>query len=484
MKFPNLLAAAALALTFSATPALAHPPARHAAPAPVVRPLNIKVSHLALPGSGAPFYALRDNRLPRVWWHLYLESGERSVPARLSGLARVAADVLNEGPAGMSVAAYRQLLFRQGAAIQWEATNRFLVVNVKCRPEQVPAMAALLRRTVREPRLAGGAFARSRDRMLTNRRAMDDDMRESTFHYGKAKLWEFRPEARQSDGWAAGISAATEADLAGWLTANVGKPAAFVAAAGPVAPARLAADLAGPLAGWVTPYSGTRNPTPPLPAGRRVVLIDKPGATDNQIYMLTPLAVDLTQPEAYAAEVFFAGMGRDLGARLGNALRVQRGLTYGASSGLRAQEWPSWYVWTFGGIEQTPKLLAGVFELFEAARGGLTPQEVALAKDQLRQDKAGELETPPEQIGAVAAAVALGLPADHPFQAPARLAAVTTAAAKRPAAEAAGLNRTLIVVMGDASKIKASLEAVLPAGTPIEVKTFQEMEREALQLRN
>ncbi len=484
MRLTTVFTAAALSLGLAAGPALAHPPARHAAAiAPAAKPIAVQVSTIKLPGSGAPLYALRDNRLPRVWWHLYLESGERSVPARLSGLAEVAADVLNEGPAGMSLAAYRQLLFRQGAAIQWEAGNRFLVVNVKCAPAQVAAMAALLRRTIREPRLGGGAFARARDRVLTNRRAMDDDMRQATFHYGKAKLWEFAPGARQPDGWPAGIAAITEADLAGWLKGPVGAPAAFLAAAGPVAPQQLAKTVAGPLAGWIKPFKGGKSPMPALPAGRRVVLIDKPGATDNQIYMLTPIAVDLTQPEAYAAEVFFAGMGRDLGARLGNTLRVQRGLTYGANSGLRAVEWPSWYVYTFGGIEQTPKLLAGIFELFDAAKTGLTGKEVALAKDQLMQDKAGDLETPPEQIQAVASAVALGLPPGHAFRAPVGLAGVTTAGAARPAREVAGLDRTLIVVMGDAKKLKGPIEAVLPAGTTVEVKTFQETEREALGAR-
>ena len=479
------------ALLVAATPALAHPPARKQQPAagaaPVHSPtpapgkMNVKVERLALRGSRVPLFALRDARLPRVWWHLYLEAGERFVPARFAGMSSVAADVLDQGPASLPLADYRRQLFRRGAAIRWEATNRFLIAHVKCSPDQLEAMAALVRRTAQEPRLGGGEFERARDRVLTLRRALDDDMRQATFIYGKQKLFDFRPEARMPEGWPGSIQAIGPDDLKGWLGTHLTRPAAFIAAAGPVAPARLAGDAGPPLAGWLKPYTGARAPMPPLPAGRRVVLIDKPGATDNQIYILTPMALDLAGPEAVAAEVFFAGMGRDLGSRLGKALRVERGLTYGANSGFRPMEWPSWYFYSFGGMAQTPKIVAGAFELFGAARQGLTPAEVATAKDQLIQDRAGYLETPPEQIEAVAGSVALGLPADLPFRAPERLAAVTPAQAARPARAAADLDRALVVVMGDAGKLAGPLAEALPAGTEVVVKTFQDLEREALQ---
>jgi zinc protease len=481
------LSFALTALLLAASPAAAHPPAGKA-PAPKAvtsapGTMPIHVSRLGLPHSGAPLYALRDSRLPRVWWHLYLEAGERFVPARLAGMSSVAADLLDQGPAGIPLATYRQDLFRRGAAIQWEATNRFLIAHVKCRPDQLEAMAALVRRTAAEPRLAGGEFERARDRVLTLRRALDDDMRQATFLYGKQKLFGFRPEARMPEGWPKGIQAIGREDLAGWLKTHLAHPAAFVAAAGPVTPYRLAGDVGPGLGAWLRPYRGGRAAMPPAPEGRRVVLIDKPGATDNQIYMLTPLAVDLTSPAAPAAEVFFAGMGRDLGSRLGNALRVKRGLTYGANAGFRPMEWPSWYFYSFGGMTQTPQIVAGAFELFGAAKGGLTAAEVAKAKDQLVQDRAGALETPPEQIEAVAGAVALGLPADLPFRAPGRLAAVTPAQAAVPAAAAAGLDRALIVVMGDAGKLREPLEKALPAGTAIEVKSFEAIEAEALAAR-
>jgi predicted Zn-dependent peptidase len=218
---------------------------------------------------------------------------------------------------------------------------------------------------------------------------------------------------------------------------------------------------------------------PVMVASRRVILIDKPGATDNQIYALSPMPLDLRAPEAAAAEVFLAGMGFDLGSRLGKTLRVQRGLTYGANSGLRRVEWPQWYAYSFGGIQQTPKIVSGLFELFDGAKDGLSAQEVATAKRELLQGYAADMESPAQQLDAVAAAVAQGLPPGYPFLRPKLIANVTPEQVKLPARLAAGFSHATIVVMGDASKIKQPVAAALPKGTPLEVRTLAQLGMEA-----
>lgn len=427
-------------------------------------------------GTGAPLYAIQDGRLARVWLDVHLEAGERFVPAAQSGLSWLAAEVLNRGPADMPYAQYRQTLFRQGAEITWEASNRFLTAHVKCRPEQLGAVAALVARTARQPRLE--EFTTLHPLVLDQRRALSDDMRALTFHYGKQKAWDFRPESRLPEGWVSSLARVTRGDLSTFLR-RLERPAAFVSAAGPVTEARLAQSLAPAFEGWARPFAPSRSRAPG-PGSRRVVIVDRPGATDNQIYAVAPASVELTAKEAAALEVFLTGMGGGLGARLGRTLRVVRGLTYHAGSGLRRVEWPSWYVYTFGGVEQTPKLVAGVFELFEAARGGLSPDEVEQARQQLIKGAAFGAESPPEQIAEVAAAIGQGLPASYPADRLAGLQRVTAGDVADAARRVAGLPGATIVLMGDASKLKPAIEGVLPRGTELTVKTLEQLDAEAL----
>ena len=124
-----------------------------AAPAPKV-PFETR----ALPGSNAVLYAMQDNRLPRVWYDLYLEAGERYVPGRLAGLTSLAAEVLDRGPSTTPYETYRRDLFRQGVEISWEPTNHFMIAHVKCRPDQLAATTRLVRQTAAHPRLDAATF--------------------------------------------------------------------------------------------------------------------------------------------------------------------------------------------------------------------------------------------------------------------------------------------------------------------------------------
>jgi zinc protease len=433
-----------------------------------------------LAGSGAALYGLQDSRLPRVWYHLYLEAGERFVPARLAGMSSVAAEVLERGPASVPFAGYRQDLFRRGTEIRWEASNRFLIAHVKCLPDQLSAVTALVKRTAHEPRLDEATFKQALNLVTNQRVSEDDNMSLVATAYGKQKLWDFRPEVRMPSGWVASLNAIKRTELAAYLEDHLAHPSGFVATAAPIAPERVAAGLAPVLAGWVGPLEGGRTPVPVGAQSRRIVLIDKPGATDNQIYLLSPLPVDLTQPTGAAAEVYFAIMGFDLGARLGKTLRVERGLTYGANSAVRRVEWPQWFAYSFGGIEQTPKIVAGMFELFGAKSPAPTDAEVASAKSKLLQAYAADMESPAQQLDAVAAAVAQGLPPSYPFLRPRLIAAVPLPQVVAVAKLATGFEHATIVVMGDASKLKSGLEVAAPKGTPIVVRKVSELAQEAL----
>lgn len=442
-------------------PALAHPR------------VPFRVATLA--GSDARLYAEQDGRLPRVWYDVHLEAGERFVPKTLAGMSTLAALLLNRGPASEPYAQYKRALFLRDAEVDWQADNRFLTAHVKCRPADLAWATRLVRETVRHPRWDDVTFAQVHAEAVNQRRALNDDMSAVTFLYNKQRLWGFAPEMRLAQGWTTTLSGVTRADVQAYLTRALAHPGAFVSAVGPESAAQLAGAIAPTLAGWLRPFSPTRTAEPPTTGDRTAVLIDKPGATNAQVYLLGPLDVDLSSREAAAADVFLAGMGDGLDARLGKTLRVERGLTYYAGSGLRRMEWPGWYVYSYGGLKQTPQLLSGFYELFAAAKDGLSDAEVAETKDLLLKQQALSMETPPEQMAAVADAVGQGLPADTPFERPAQLRHVTAADVRAVAAKLATLPGASIVVMGDASKLEGPIAKALPQGTRLEVRKLSQL---------
>lgn len=459
---------------------LALAPQLHAqAAAPVAAGPQVAQSPLS-PG-GAMVYAMQDPRLPRAEVALYFEAGERFVPANKAGLTSVLAELLDRGPANVPEPQHRQELFRRGVELSWEPGNRFLVAHLKAAPADLAWAAQRAKATLLAPKLGAEEVGAAVSNTVTGRTALDDDMRQATFVWAKQALWGFAPGARLPEGWVDTLKTVNAADLQAFLAARK-QAAGFVAAASPGHVAGLVAALRQ---GWGTGWPGAlrqaRSAPPALNHSRRLVLLDKPNATDMQIYALSPLPVPLDGPQGAAAEVYFAAMGMDLGARLGKTLRVERGLTYGANAGVRQQEWPSWYAYSFGSLVNTPKIVGGFFELFGATQNGLPEAEVEGAKKKLLQARLIELEGPSDQVGAVAFAVSQGLAPDHAFTREARLKAVTADQVRAIAHEVASLPQATLTVMGPAASLQGPLQAVLPQGTPIEVKALGALSAQATQ---
>jgi predicted Zn-dependent peptidase len=123
--------------------------------------------------------------------------------------------------------------------------------------------------------------------------------------------------------------------------------------------------------------------------------------------------------------------------------------------------------------------VSGIFELFEAAQTGLSDQEVALAKDQLLKGHAFEMETPPDQMAAVAAAVAQGQPPSYPFMRPALIRAVTPESVRAQAQALGPLGVATLVIMGDAAQMQKPLTAALPPGTELMVTRLSDLAAES-----
>lgn len=442
-------------------------------------PSGPSVAQRAIGPGAAMVYVMQDRRLPRADVALYLEAGERFVPANKAGLTSVLAELLDRGPAEVPEPQHRQELFRRGVEVSWEPGNRFLVAHLKAAPSDLGWLAMRVKKTLANPKLNAEEVKAAVDSTVGQRTALNDDMRALTFLWTKQALWNFAPAARLPEGWSESLKTVNAQDLKAFL-AQRSKASGFVAAASPNDVAGLVASLRqGWGQAWPSALATPRTPVPAMQHSRRLVILDKPNATDMQIYALSPLPVALDGPQGAAAEVYLAGMGLDLGARLGKTLRVERGLTYGANSGVRQVEWPAWYAYSFGSLVNTPKLVGGFFELFAATKNGLPDAEVEGAKKKLLQARMIELESPLDQVRAVAFAVAQGLAPDFAFTREARLKAVTPDQVRAVAADLADLPQALLTVMGPAEKLKGPLQAVLPANTPIEVKALGDLPAQA-----
>ncbi|TMB05761.1 MAG: insulinase family protein [Deltaproteobacteria bacterium] len=203
-------------------------------------------------------------------------------------------------------------------------------------------------------------------------------------------------------------------------------------------------------------------PMPPEPVvARRLLLVDKPDATQAQI-RFGNVAIKRSDPDYLPAQVANTILGGGFTSKLIEELRVKRSLTYAAWSMFAARfAGGDFRLGTFSKNPTTSETL----ELALAVEGDFRdrppdPKALEKAKAYLRGQFPLRLETPDALAARLAEIEFYGLPVDELATFRRRVAAVTPADVERVArAHMPPPDRVAIVVVGQASQIRAPLEA-------------------------
>jgi zinc protease len=205
----------------------------------------------------------------------------------------------------------------------------------------------------------------------------------------------------------------------------------------------------------------TRSGAPEPVTSRRVLLVDKPDATQTQI-RIGNIAMARRDPDLLPSQVANTILGGGFTSRLIEELRVKRSLTYGAASAFVARRvGGDFRIQTFTKTPTTVETVKLALEVYGDFRSRpLDPKQVDKAKTYLRGQFPIRLE-PPEAIAMRLAEIEFNdLPPDELETYRGRVAAVTPALASEMARKHMPAPDTVaITVVGKASEIRAPLEA-------------------------
>ncbi len=191
-------------------------------------------------------------------------------------------------------------------------------------------------------------------------------------------------------------------------------------------------------------------------SGRRIVLVDKPGAAQSEI-RVARMGPDRKTSDFYALTVMNTVLGGSFTSRLNSNLREDKGYTYGARSGFSfgAQEGP-FSVRTAVQTEVTAAALTEIFSELERIRE-IPPVEL----DRARNYSALRYPSSFQTVGGIASELAelvlYDLPADTVNHHVDRLLAVTGQEAAAAAEKWVDPDQMLVVVVGDRAVIEQSL---------------------------
>lgn len=447
----------------SAKPAweLPPPPPRDA---PVVQEGRLHREELA---NGVRVLVLEDPRLPAFALGVVTARGAGVEAPAEAGLASYCAELMERGAGMRNALELAGVVDALGASLAVSADWDAMFAQVSGLSEDRDALFDVLADVVLRPRFDADEAKRVRSEQLAAlRQAADDPATLLGWHFAKTLYPGHRyglPESGTPETLARLDAAAARAFHRRVFTPG----SAIVYASGDVEPAALLARIRATYGAWQGPPPPDLGTPPPAPAGRRIVLVDRPDLGQAQI-ALGHGGIARTDPRRLEAQLLNTALGGGgFSSRLMARIRGDEGLTYGVYSQFVQRHQPGPFaVSTFTRVPKVGEVVSGVLEELGRVRRE-PPGREELAR--VQSQSSGQFALGLESSGEVAAALVqldiYGLPRDSLDTYRRRVRAVTpdqTAAVARDLIDPAAAS---IVVVGPAETIGPQLE---PFG-PVEV---------------
>ncbi len=271
--------------------------------------------------------------LPLIAFNAVLRGGARLDPADKSGVASLTADLLSHGAGDRDAFAFADAVEGVGGSLEADARSESLLVRGQFLSRDRALMLALLADVLQRPRFDAAELQKLQARRIEAIRAAKDSQPQALIgSYGRALLFGEHPFARPVGGSESSLARVAREDVLDYYRSWFGADRLILAIAGDFDPAEMRRAVERSLGSW----KPAARPLPVLaePArrtGRRVLLVDAPGASQTYFW-LGNVGVNRRYAARAALDIANTAFGGSFGSMLNTELRVRTGLTYGAGS--------------------------------------------------------------------------------------------------------------------------------------------------------
>ncbi len=413
--------------------------------------------------------------LPLITLQLSFPAGSAADPRRKQGLADFTASLLRRGTRKRDADQINEAVEFCGASLSCGADEDFLSARITSPSEHLRPMLELLAELVRWPSFPKKEVDSARRRLLAQLANELDDPGLLADRALLRALWDSHPYGHDVVGTARDVRGFTRGDAVAFHRALLGPKVALLVIVGHGDAPEVRALTERFFGDW----SGGPDVGPKIPPTQhpvmtgRVLLVDKPEQTQSQVRIGGP-GFPKGSPDVFAASLMNTVLGGSFTSRLMEAIRVNRGLSYGVSSSFDRLMAGGWFtVSTFTKTETTREIIdVALFELQRMRRGGPTASELDAAKMYL----GGLFPLRFETNDAVAAAIAeirlYELGDDWVERYRERLIEVTVEQARQIAKKYLLSEPPALVLVGNAAAVKKQLGGL----GPIKVMKAPELE--------
>jgi zinc protease len=412
---------------------------------------------------GCRLFVESSDEVPLVWLQVAVRGGSAADPPEREGFVHHMTSLARRGAGARDRTALDEELDALGASLSVAADRDAARLSALCLARNLDRVVDIMSDILARPRMEPDEHEKLlRETRMTLDEIRDDDSELVTRFFNRHCV-PGHPYGRTIMGTDASLGKIALDDVRSAYRRSVVPENLIIGLAGAVSPAE-AHDIAGRLVADLPALPAPALPAvagPPSPAGRRILVVDKPERTQSQI-MIGHLGPRYGTREALPLIAIEIAFGGTFTSRLMQEIRVQRGWSYGASASLQRSRGPHWFRMHLApSAEVTPDALALTWSLFEdVAANGITADELAFAKTYLGGSLPFRLATARQRVRTAVQNELFGLPADYVHTLPGELALVEHEAVRQAARTWLHPDACLAVVVASADTMVPRLEAL------------------------
>jgi len=410
--------------------------------------------------NGLTVLLLEKHGVPIVSFDAIVKTGAAADPEGQEGLASITAELLRKGTKTRSAQQFAADLDYIGGSFGSDAGADFTSVSAEFLTKDLGPGLDLFSDALLHPTFPQAEADKVLAQNIDGVRSAKDNPQQVLGEYYTGYLFGARSYGRAEGGDELSLKRIDRDAIVKFYDSNYAPGNTILAVAGQFNASEMRKKLEEVLGAW----AAKKVPEAAIPAaasvkGKKLLLVDKPDATQTY-FAIGNVGTKVNDPDRVGIEVVNTVFGGRFTSLLNEALRVESGLTYGASSQFDSHREPGTFgMYSFTKNETTVQAIDLALQVLQKLhKDGITPEQLASAKSYIKGQYPPSIETSAQLARRIVQNEFYGLDDSEVNQLEARIGAVTPEVARQIIQKHFPDENLVFVLIGKASAIAPTVK--------------------------
>lgn len=410
--------------------------------------------------NGMAVLLLEKHNVPIVNFAALVKTGSAADPVGEEGLASITAQLLRKGTQKRTAQQFAADADFTGGSFEADASADFSSVSGEFLNKDLNKGLELFSDALMHPLFPQAEVDKLLAQSLDGVRAAKDEARSVLGTYYNAYLFNGNGYGRTADGDEISLTKIRRDAIVKFYESYYAPGNIILSVAGDFHTADMKKKLEDVFGAWpAKPVTAVKIPTLPPAKGKRLLLIDKPDATQTY-FAIGNVETAAGDPDRVAIRLVNTVFGGRFTSLLNESLRVESGLTYGAMSAFDPRKAPGPFgIYSYTKNETTSQAIDMALQVLQKLhKQGITAEELASAKSYIKGQFPPSLETSRQLAQIIVINEFYGLDDREINDLEARLDAVTPAIAQQVIQKHFPSDNLVFTLIGKSSAISSAVQ--------------------------